>query len=215
MDRSVQAIVVALELLQQRCRRLDGHAEQRRLQLLERMRARRHLYVEPAGRILESPAPQGRNEAGAYGRRFPAPRGAHDREEPGSLDVIVEPLDESLDQRLAAEEVPGVGLDERTEPLERVRRVGRGCTHFCGRTDRVAERRGERRGIGEAERRILLRRMGDDVVDRGRKLRSRFPDGRERIVEVLLEERGDRTIREGLRPVSASKISTPRANPSV
>jgi hypothetical protein len=110
LDGPEQAELVRLQLLPQRARRIHRDPQKRRLQLLERIRARRHHGDLPAARA------DLRDESGEHHGRFPAPARPDDGEKP----LVGDSRDELADQLLAAEEVLGVRLEEGVEALVRV-----------------------------------------------------------------------------------------------
>ena len=109
-----------LERLQQVRRGIDRDVLQRRLELLERMRPREHLDVEPPRPIRAAPGAERRDQARAHRRGLAAPRRAHDGEEPRSFDRLGQRATRASIKRVAAEEVVRVGLDERVESLVRI-----------------------------------------------------------------------------------------------
>ena len=134
-----EPVVVGLEPRGEPGRRSGGREPgEHRGQLGERRRARLHLGHEDARRRRAD----GRDEPCPHRRGLPAPRRAHEREQPRRR----EPLREAAHQALAAAEVERVRLQERPQPLVRVARGTRG-RHGPGRTAGGGERGEQRIGV--------------------------------------------------------------------
>ena len=115
LDGPEQTELVRRQLLAQRGGRVYRDPQKRGLELLEGICARRrHDDLPTAG-------PNRRHEPGEHHRRLPAPARPDDGEEAS----VSHPLDQLRDQLLATEEVLGVGLQERVEPLVRVADLAR------------------------------------------------------------------------------------------
>ena len=148
LDRAQQAALVLLELLEQPGRRTIRRAQQRCLELLERVRPGEHLHHVPALGAGKSALPEPRDEPRAHDRRLAAAARPHDRKEAR----LAETLDEMLGQHLPAEEVLRVALGECAQTLVWVARLQRGRSRGI-----------ERSAEGEVARDVLpLRPDGDD-----------------------------------------------------
>ncbi len=201
VDRSHEPELVAFELLHQRGRRLDGDAHQGGLDLAERLVAGHHVDHVPALRTRDRTAPQRRHQPCADDRGLARARGTHHGEEPSRRVVLREAPEQPLGHRLAAEEVGGVRLQERAEPLVGVADVPDG---FARRRRRALEgrpeRRGELRNVGEAFVRILGGRACDRVVNGDGELRPEGADRGEGVARMVLEQGGQRRLGERVRP---------------
>ena len=96
---------------------LTADAQQRRLQLLEGVRARGHVGDEPVRRSGESAAAQGGQQPGVDHARLAAPARADQGDEPAPGPGLAEPGEQPLDEPLPPEEVGGVGLLEGPQAL--------------------------------------------------------------------------------------------------
>jgi hypothetical protein len=149
LDGPEQTELVRRQLLTQRGGRVYRDPQKRGLEFLEGICARRrHGDLPTAG-------PNRRHEPGEHHGRLPAPARPDDGEEA----AVSHPLDQIRDQLLAPEEVLGVGLQERVEPLVR-----------------VADLRGRRRGRVALERRILAEDPARELTELRRRLDAELVD---------------------------------------
>src|SRR5436190_3871441 len=151
LDGPQQAAIVLLELLEQPRRRTVRRTQERRLELLERIRAREQLHDVPAFRARQRTLPEPRDEPGAHHRRLAAAARADDREKTR----LAETLDQMLGQGFPAEKVLGVALAEGPKSLVRVARLERAR---CCRIERSAK--------GEIARDVLALRPDRDDLHR-------------------------------------------------
>ena len=125
----------------------DRDAQQRRLQLLERMRARAHVGHEPLGGAGQGPAAQGGQQPGVDDARLPAATRADQGDEPAPGAGLAEPCQQPFDEALATEEVGGVGFFEGAQSLVRVAVVA-AARPAPSRLHGLHEGRGSGRGHG-------------------------------------------------------------------
>ena len=168
-DRADKPELVLLEVLEQGGRRLDGHAEQRRLELTQRVGSREQVDHVPALGARDR-APAERPGRGRRGRRRTSPIPTARRRTRNRALVVARPgAPEPARQRLAAEEVAASGLEERSESLVRVADLP-GRRRFAPPSMRAAEGGGELQRVREAASAVLRGRPRDRAVDRGREL---------------------------------------------
>ena len=189
--------LVPRELLDEVLRPLDRDPQERRGELLERVRAGEHVGDEPRFRCPAAPR-RGAPGRARPGRRedFPLPDGPTTANQATGRPP---PRTSSLDERRPAEEVGGVRLVERPQALVRVLRgrVRSRAPRPPGRRPRRTRRRSRSTrlvplgGIGRG-------RASDDLVERGGQLR---PDGAKRRSASSIGGRW---------PVSSSNVSRPR-----
>ena len=96
----------------------------------------------------QGPVPDRRNQSRADDRRLPGPARADDGEEPGPGADLRQPGDEAPGELPPPEEVGGVGLGERPEPLVGVPLVGTSRSDDRRRFEGRAGRHGERIRLG-------------------------------------------------------------------
>ena len=200
VDRSEETSRVALELVQQGRRRRDGQPQQRRFELTERMSAGEHVDHVPALGAGQRAATERRHEAGSDHRGLPRTRRSHDGEEPRAGLILLEPSEQSLRDPFASEEVRRVGLEERPQSLVGVADLaGRHGHARCIPLERSADGRGQLEGVGESILRVLGGRAPDHAIERGRQIGAHLPDRRDRVHEVVIQERRQRRLGEGRR----------------
>ena len=149
------------ELVGQAGRLGDGDAPQALGQLLERRGARQHRRDEPLPRPGNVPATDPRQQPGPHDAGLAGSRTADDQHEPSAQVVAAEPGEDLVDEVGTAEEVGGVGLVERPQPLVRVRE--RLVAGGLGAGERGDEHRHELRHRRPAGRRHAA---GQDLGDR-------------------------------------------------
>jgi len=164
-----------------------------------------HVHDEPALRARQGTAPHGGDEAGSDQGGLAAARGPHHGKEPEPGAAIGEAAHELGHERLAAEEVGGVGLEEGPEALVRVAGLGRGDRdRTATRRERLPQGEGDVSDFGVALRRGLRRGPGDDLLEGGRQFRPDGADGWDRLAEMLLDDLGRRGPGERVATASAS-----------
>jgi hypothetical protein len=168
LDGPQQASLVLFELRQEARRRVDRDPQQRRFQLLERVRAggdRDHL--------LELGAESG-DETGADDGRLPAAARPDHREEAG----LAHPAREALDQPLASEEVVCVRLEEGAQSLIGIRR-----TRWASEAVAVSRRL-------QLQIRVLTKDLAHEVAEIRRGLHAELVDERPSCRVVCLQRLG-------------------------
>ncbi len=112
------------ELRVESVRRIDRRAQQRRLELRDRMRARHHRRDEPCLGAGQRPLAQRGHHARSGDARLARSTRPNESDQPGAG---TKPCDHLGHEPVSSEEVGGVRLLERVKPLERARdRVGLG-----------------------------------------------------------------------------------------
>ena len=100
--------------------RIDGDAQERFLELLERMGRGGHLDREPRTRQGNRPAPDRREQPGLHRARLAAAARTDHGDEPPAGAAEAEARDQPFDESFATEEVDCIDGIERSQPLVRV-----------------------------------------------------------------------------------------------
>jgi len=179
---------------------VDGDAEEGGLERSERVGAGKEVDDEPPIRSWQRASPDGGHEPRANDGRLPRSGWADDGEEPGSRHTLPEPLHQPLGHRLAAEEVPRVGLQEGSQTLVGVPGLGDKLSDRSRSLESFVERGGGLEHVGEALARVLGGRPCDRIVDGRPELGPHLADRWQRLVEMPVEQLGER----GCSPVSIS-----------
>ena len=141
-------------------------ADERRLELLERVRRRCHLDAEPVRRHRQRALGQRRQQPGPHHARLAAPARPDDGHEASPGAGLAEAGDEPLDEAFAPEEVAGVGGAERPQPLVRV--LDRGVVEQRRARGRRARRSSARPNVAAS----AYRRAGSVAVARSSTART-------------------------------------------
>ena len=116
-DGPADAGWAARELIVQARRRVDGDAQQRRFELLERVAPRGHGDHEPLSGAGQSTSPEGGEDAGAHDARLAAPARPHHRNEAAASAGLAQTGEQPLHLAPSAEEILGIGLLDASKPL--------------------------------------------------------------------------------------------------
>ena len=133
-------------------------ALERDRELVEGLLAGDHLHDEPVSRTGQSTVADGRQEPGLDDARLAATARPDERHEAPSAADGAEPSQQAFDDTLSTEEVTGVDLTERLQPLVRVR--------YSARRRPEDRRRSSREHVGLPERwhtDAVLERLGDEA----------------------------------------------------
>ena len=112
------------KLIENARQRIDRHAQQRRFQFFERMRAGEHIGDEPARRIRQRTLAQRRDQPRLDDARLAAAARPDQRQKARAAAAARQAAEQLLGQRGATEEGAGVGFLESAQAFVGVEQVG-------------------------------------------------------------------------------------------